>query len=862
MKKIEAIIKPHKLDEVKEALNALGVAGMTVYEVRGYGRQKGHTEVYRGAEYTVDFVPKVKIEIVVDDELAERRARDHHGGTHRQDRRRQGVHLRLRGRGAHPHRRARPRGALGSPWSRTSRSVLRTSPRPRPASPPPQALSATDRRGRPGTRPGGLVAPDAAAGRSSRSAAGAPARCSRLRPRPARALRRADGASSNRSSRRALPAVGRRAQGGAPGALAQGAAPRDARRPRRRSRRRSPAAPRRRHAGPSRRCARCVARRARKRRALLAEIAGRERPGSPYLLEPDLKEGAGGRRDFDELVWSAALLAGARSATRARSSTRASCRGASSTRSRDARERHRRALATAARARRRPHGARGAETLSAVDAEERAGGARPRPHSLLAACASALAGDARLARRAPCRREVFALLDAASERSTTLERAAQAGRLESSLPGFRELMTLRRPGLGHQLTVGAHCLPPRRSLAAAARPRAALVRSRAARRRPAAAGGRAHPRRRQARAARPCRARRARGGRGGARFGLGDGAAQTSPTLVREHLLLVETALRATSTTRTRSSDAPRDRRAGAPRAAAPADGRRLAGDRARRRGRRGRRARRRARRAARRGALRRGRRRRHRRARGEAVRAATLAALPDERRRAARLRANARPCATSPRANPRRSRARPPRRRARRTRAAGRRVRIAVAPGPVADTSSSPWRAATAPSCSHASPAPSRSRASTSCRPTRTARRAASRSTTSSSPRPRSAGGPRDLAAFERTCEPRSRPARARRAARRARRHYPARTARTRSVETRSAGSDTAMRVDRARPARPAPRPRARGLAAGPRHPLGEVITTDGVARDTFHVVGPDGGPVDDPGVLGHLAMRIRAVV
>lgn len=70
MKKIEAIIKPHRLEEVKEALNALGVAGMTVTDVRGYGRQKGHTEVYRGAEYTVDFVPKVKIECVVDDSIA------------------------------------------------------------------------------------------------------------------------------------------------------------------------------------------------------------------------------------------------------------------------------------------------------------------------------------------------------------------------------------------------------------------------------------------------------------------------------------------------------------------------------------------------------------------------------------------------------------------------------------------------------------------------------------------------------------------------------------------------------------------------------------------------------------------------
>ncbi len=72
MKKIEAIVKPHKLEDVKEALNALGVTGLTAYEVKGYGRQKGHTEVYRGAEYTVDFRPKVKVEVVVDDELAPR----------------------------------------------------------------------------------------------------------------------------------------------------------------------------------------------------------------------------------------------------------------------------------------------------------------------------------------------------------------------------------------------------------------------------------------------------------------------------------------------------------------------------------------------------------------------------------------------------------------------------------------------------------------------------------------------------------------------------------------------------------------------------------------------------------------------
>ncbi|WP_224981697.1 P-II family nitrogen regulator [Geomonas agri] len=70
MKLIEAIIKPFKLDEVKDALNEIGIEGITVSEVKGYGRQKGHTELYRGAEYVVDFIPKVKLEIVVADELA------------------------------------------------------------------------------------------------------------------------------------------------------------------------------------------------------------------------------------------------------------------------------------------------------------------------------------------------------------------------------------------------------------------------------------------------------------------------------------------------------------------------------------------------------------------------------------------------------------------------------------------------------------------------------------------------------------------------------------------------------------------------------------------------------------------------
>ena len=71
MKKIEAIIKPFKLDEVKDALSQIGIQGLTVYEAKGFGRQKGHTELYRGAEYVVDFLPKVKIEIVVEEELLE-----------------------------------------------------------------------------------------------------------------------------------------------------------------------------------------------------------------------------------------------------------------------------------------------------------------------------------------------------------------------------------------------------------------------------------------------------------------------------------------------------------------------------------------------------------------------------------------------------------------------------------------------------------------------------------------------------------------------------------------------------------------------------------------------------------------------
>lgn len=71
MKKIEAIIKPFKLDDVKEGLNEIGITGMTIYEVKGHGRQKGHKEIYRGAEYVVDFIPKIKIELIVNADIVE-----------------------------------------------------------------------------------------------------------------------------------------------------------------------------------------------------------------------------------------------------------------------------------------------------------------------------------------------------------------------------------------------------------------------------------------------------------------------------------------------------------------------------------------------------------------------------------------------------------------------------------------------------------------------------------------------------------------------------------------------------------------------------------------------------------------------
>ena len=145
MKLIVGIIKPFKLDDVKEAVKDLGVQGLTVSDVQGFGRQRGHTEVYRGAEYTIDFVPKVRIEILVDDGDVDRVvAALLDDRAHRQDRRRQGVGRAGRQRVAHPHRRVGARRAVAPrgltrerraarrarpSWSPTTTSAARRSAR-------------------------------------------------------------------------------------------------------------------------------------------------------------------------------------------------------------------------------------------------------------------------------------------------------------------------------------------------------------------------------------------------------------------------------------------------------------------------------------------------------------------------------------------------------------------------------------------------------------------------------------------------------------------------------------------------------------------------------------------------------------
>ncbi len=113
MKLITAVVKPHRLDEIKEALQAFGVHGLTVTEASGYGRQRGHTEVYRGAEYTVDLVPKIRIEVLAEDDDAEQLIEVIvKAAPHRQDRGRQGLVAARRDRRTRPHGRARAGRAL------------------------------------------------------------------------------------------------------------------------------------------------------------------------------------------------------------------------------------------------------------------------------------------------------------------------------------------------------------------------------------------------------------------------------------------------------------------------------------------------------------------------------------------------------------------------------------------------------------------------------------------------------------------------------------------------------------------------------------------------------------------------------
>ncbi len=136
MKKIEAIIKPFKLDDVKEALTEIGVVGMTVTEVRGFGRQKGHTELYRGSEYTVDFLPKVKIEVVVADHIVDKVvAVDRRRGQDRLDRRRQGVRAADRRVDPHPD----GRKGRGRPVAEGSAPL-----RPAPSADPPASCRTAD----------------------------------------------------------------------------------------------------------------------------------------------------------------------------------------------------------------------------------------------------------------------------------------------------------------------------------------------------------------------------------------------------------------------------------------------------------------------------------------------------------------------------------------------------------------------------------------------------------------------------------------------------------------------------------------------------------------------------------------------
>ena len=319
MKLVTAIVKPHRVDEVKEALREIGVNGLTMTDVEGFGRQRGHTEVYRGAEYQVDFVPKVKVEVVVDDAevqgVVDAIVKAARTG---QDRRRQALGHRGRPRDPDPHRRDGPRRALALAWA--TRPIPSTPCRP--SSPRSTRLRARSPRAC-GRRAGGPTcsttpselfgAPAPRPARRSRRSAATGGDCSsRVRHRPA--ARCTTGSTRTRSLGSPTPSSIRcgtpgsrsgtrcaRPQESAAARRAPRRRHRDARRAAAR-RRRGPRRGRRRAGSTSVRAARSAGVRARP--SATTPRARAERFGSAaHLLEPELKEGAGGLRDVASLGW-------------------------------------------------------------------------------------------------------------------------------------------------------------------------------------------------------------------------------------------------------------------------------------------------------------------------------------------------------------------------------------------------------------------------------------------------------------------------------------------------------------------------------------------------------------------------------
>ncbi len=291
--------------------------------------------------------------------------------------------------------------------------------------------------------------------------------------------------------------------------------------------------------------AECAASAHKRSRRLMAEIADRPRPGTPYALEPDLKEDAGGRRDFDELVWIAAITSGA--VTRSpqalvRTGLASQAEVDSVMRAADVVSAARWELGRAGLGQRMTLDA--AESLLTVDAGEVQCALAETALVLLRVRARASGGPAMVDRPLSAA-ELFALLDAGEPSLPPLEQAAQAGRLDELAPGFRELMTLRRPGLGHRLTVGAHSLVAAASLvtptseAALARSRAAVGDLRVVQTAALAhdAGKRDPGAGHAARGAEPARAL-------AERLGLAPDTACDAGELVRLHLELIETATR------------------------------------------------------------------------------------------------------------------------------------------------------------------------------------------------------------------------------------------------------------------------------------------------------------------------------